>query len=339
MGRDDAGEAQLQKAIALDPNFGPSYASLGLLRVHQGKNDEALRFLTRAVQADLTNYMAHYYYAYMLQVADSRDTNSSGGQKLQLMREHLRKTVELAPDYSPAYDMLGYVALVSREDLPQTEELLRKALMAAPGKRLLRLRLAELMIANNEPAAARVILSPLKNVSDDESVQRRTESLLNDIQRRIESATALREYNDRQRAATEARAQAAAAIRDSVPDATPEGPPKIRRSETSTPTNETKDETSAPPILRPDGKQVEGSLVSIDCNQGMTLRLRAGNGILQFHSDDAAKIEFVSYTTAVSGSFSCGQFKNEPHVLIVYKTGDDPRFVGEPLRVEFTANK
>jgi tetratricopeptide (TPR) repeat protein len=340
MGRDDAAETQLKKAISLDPNFGPSYASLGLLRVRQGKSDEALEFLTRAVEADTTNYMVHYDYAYMLQVVDATNKAASRESRLQLMREHLKKAIELAPDYAPAYDMLGYVALVSGSEMPETEELLKKALNASPGKRLLRLRLTELMLANNETLAARVTVSSLKNVTDDDAVQRRAQNMLDQIQRRIQNDSATREYNDRQRAAEEARAQAAGAIRDAVPNSEPDGPPKIRYGQAAQPANDSTTETAARPIVRPAGKQIEGSLLLVDCSQGITLRVRIANNVnVELHSDDPSKIEFVSYSASVSGSFTCGQFKTDTPVLIVYRDSTNSRYLGEPLRVEFTRSK
>jgi tetratricopeptide (TPR) repeat protein len=336
MGRTDTAEAQLQKAIALDPGLASSYASLGFLRLRQGRHDEALQFLSRAVEFDTKSYLTHYYYADTLQRVGSNSSNTDEKSRLTLMREHLKKTVELAPNYWPAYDLLGYVALVSAEELPQTENLLKKAMTAAPGKREVRLRLAELMIANKEPVAARVILSPMKDITDDDAVQRRTQRILDDVQRMIENETAVREYNER-RAAAEVQAKAIAEARASARNDTPDGPPVMKRTE-PTPSTQTSADPPKPTLTRA-GKQVEGSLLSINCNQGMTLRVRVGNGIVELHSDDPSKIEFVSYTAAVSGSFNCGQVKTETPVSIVYKAVTDPRFLGEPLRVEFTNKK
>ena len=56
-------EALLQKSIAADPAFPGSHASMGLLRLRQERFDEALRFLTEAVESDSQNYMTHYYFA------------------------------------------------------------------------------------------------------------------------------------------------------------------------------------------------------------------------------------------------------------------------------------
>jgi hypothetical protein len=239
----------------------------------------------------------------------------------------------IAQQTSPPITVL---ALVSGEELTQTEDILKRARDASPGKRQLRLRLAELMLANNETLAARVMVSASKNVTDDDAVQRRAQSLLDQIQKRRQTEGAMREYNNRQRAAEQTRAQAAA-IRASAPSTEPDGPPKIRYNQTSPPANDSRTETTSKPIVRPAGKELEGSPVSIDSSQGMMLRVRiANNANVELYSEDPSKIEFVSYSAAVSGSFTCGQFKTDTPVLIVYRDASNLRYLGEPLRVEFT---
>jgi tetratricopeptide (TPR) repeat protein len=339
IGRLDAAETQLQKAIKLDPMLAAGYASLGMLRMRQGNKTEALKFLAQAVQGDIRNSMVHYYYATILQSAIETKDKAQWG----LMRHHLKKAIELAPDYFPAHDMLGYVALASGEDRPATEELLKKALVSAPGKREIRLRLAELMLANNEPLAARAILFSLKNVADDDAVQRRTQSLLDEVQRRIDNEQAVREYQERRK---EAEIQAANKVRDSAATSPAsqanaiEGPPPLRRPETTAVTDDSSTvETAKPTLNRPAGRQIEGTLLQIDCSNGMTLRLRVGNGNVELHSADPSKIEFISYSKTVSDFIACGPVRTEIPVLIIYRAGGDARFLGTPLRVEFTAKQ
>jgi len=69
------------------------------------------------------------------------------------------------------------------------------------------------------------------------------------------------------------------------------------------------------------------------------LKVRIGNGNVEHHSDDPSTIEFVSYTNSVTDSFACGTLNSEMPVLIVYRKGADPRYLGVPLRVEFTDKK
>jgi hypothetical protein len=67
--------------------------------------------------------------------------------------------------------------------------------------------------------------------------------------------------------------------------------------------------------------------------------VRIGNGSVELHSDDPSTVEFISFTASVKNDFACGTFKSEIPVLIVYKKGSDPRYLGDPLRVEFTDKK
>jgi len=78
-------ETFLQKAIMLDSAFPGSYASMGLLRIRRQRHDEALPFLTRAVESDSTNYIAHYYYAMMLQEEQNDRNDEARRMRLELM--------------------------------------------------------------------------------------------------------------------------------------------------------------------------------------------------------------------------------------------------------------
>jgi tetratricopeptide (TPR) repeat protein len=338
IGRLETAETLFQKAISLDRSFAPSYASMGMLKVRQDKREEALKFLTQAVQADSKDYMAHYYYAYMLQT-NASSSSASDHSRYELMREHLKKAIELSPSYLNTYGMLGYVALMLHDELPQTEDLLKKALNSSPGRQDIRMRLAELMIANKELLAARAIVRPL-TVSDDDVMKNHAQSLLDEIQQFMDNEEALRQYEERRREA-EAAATAAAAARALTPDSTFETdePPKIARTPTKTSPDGSTIETAAPQIKRPAGAQIQGGLIAADCTHGLTLKVRIGNGNVELHSDDPSTVEFISFTASVKNDFACGTFKAEMPVLIVYKKGSDPRYLGEPLRVEFTDKK
>jgi len=306
-----------------------------MLMVRQQKHQEALKFLTQAVEADSKNYMAHYYYASMLQtVGDDAVPKES---RFQLMKQHLKKSIELAPDYPNAYDMLGYVALVLREELPETEELVKKALALSPNRRSLRLRLAELMVANNEAIAARALVTPLINAEED-SIREQARSLLDGIQKYVDNLKAFEEYQQR-RLQAEAAAAAAEALSEKIGD-NPSDRPTITRKATGA-SDENRDPVTVTPqiVTRPVGQQLDGALLSLDCTRGLTLRVRAGNGVVELHSDDPSKIEFVSYTTAVSNTFTCGALTSPLPVTILYRRSPNPRYLGEPLRIEFPDKK
>lgn len=226
-GRLDVAEAQLQKAMSLDSKLAGSFASMGLLRVRQQRYGEALKFLSQAVQADSQNHMAHFYYAQMLQAVGREASVAEQKSQFELMRQHLKKSIELAPRFVEAYSMLGYVTLVLRDEVEDTEQLLKKAVGLAPGRHELRFTLAELMLLHNEPIAARVILTQLMNQPLDDATRSQAEALLENIAAGLDNEKALREYEERRQAA-----EVASNARDSsIEEKTADEPPKLTRND------------------------------------------------------------------------------------------------------------
>jgi Tfp pilus assembly protein PilF len=324
------------KAISLDAKFAPSYASMGLLRIRQNKNEEALKFLTEAVQGPSASYLAHYYFAYMLQQGGRDPAADADDARFRTMRAHLKKAIELASDYPESYDLLGYVSLNLGDEGPETEALLKNIFNMLPGRRDLRLRLGELMIMNKELAAARFILAPLQNGSTDDFIRQQAETLLANIQAREQNAAAMREYEERQRANVR---QPSVTLADSVREERPlERPPKLSRPQPPA-ENGSVIGTARPNTVRVAGPRVEGILRAVDCSGGITLHLTVENKSVDLHSDDPSQIEFVSYTTGVSDSIVCGPMKPALPVVVVYRVVGQPQFLGEPIRVEFVEKK
>lgn len=333
----DAAETQLTKAISIDPKFSPSYASMGLLRVRQGRGEDALKLLTEAVQADSNSYLVHYYFAYMLELAGRGQASASDNVRLVSMREHLKKSIALAPEYPEAYSLLGYVALNLGEEIPETEQLLKNIVNTLPARRDLRLTLAELMIANKETVAARFILTTVKNGPENDVLHQQAETLLDEVQSRIQNETILRDFEEQRRSL---EVQSNKAIAEAGKGERPvEEPPKLVRNATGSVTDDRIIETAKPQLSRPAGSQIQGLLISIDCGDGMTLHVRVDNNLVDLHTDDPSKIEFVSFTTNVSDSITCGSLTPALSATIVYRPGSDSRFLGEPVRVEFAEKK
>ena len=123
MGRYAVAERGFKEAIAQDPGFLPAYAALGSMYVEQRRYAEAKKYLQKATSSP-QNYLVHYYYAFVL----SREGMSANGEVSQysrenaaVMREQLLQSIKLAPNYAPAYYLLGVVDFLS----DQTDEALR----------------------------------------------------------------------------------------------------------------------------------------------------------------------------------------------------------------------
>ena len=118
-GQYDRAEKYLKQAVALDSTLSQAHASLGMLNMYQKRFDQAKQYLQRAVAGDSKDYLAHYYYAYML----SREEMDEGGmvkayqpEKANLMRAELKKAIALKPEYAESYHLLAFINLIQARD-------------------------------------------------------------------------------------------------------------------------------------------------------------------------------------------------------------------------------
>lgn len=104
MNRLDEADTHLQQSAKLDAAFTPTQVSLGFLRVRQNRPADAAKYLSQAVAANSQNHLAHYYYALALsrEGRDEEETLVSefAPDKAALMRNSLKRAIELAPNFS-----------------------------------------------------------------------------------------------------------------------------------------------------------------------------------------------------------------------------------------------
>ena len=182
IGRPNDAERYFKQAIALDPNFAPSYAALGQLYVNQRRPAEAKKYLEKAVSSS-QHYLTHYLYAYVL----SREGISPNGRikeyspaNAALMREHLLRAIKLKPNYAPAYYYLALVDLVTGERLDEALQMAERARQLDPSQPGNSLLLAQVYLRRSENAAARSILERLTRDSN-KSVRDEAQDLLASI--------------------------------------------------------------------------------------------------------------------------------------------------------------
>ena len=97
-GRLDDAIQECQKAIEVDPEFGNAYNDLGAYLIEQGKHDEAIPWLERALGAG--RYESYHFPWFNLGRAYA--AMDCYGRALECFRESL----SIAPDYAPAVDAM-----------------------------------------------------------------------------------------------------------------------------------------------------------------------------------------------------------------------------------------
>ena len=86
-----------------------------------------------------------------------------------------------------------------------------------------------------------------------------------------------------------------------------------------------------------EGEKLTGLLISLECTNGLTLRVRTDRATVELHSSQPDKIQFLSYTADVSDNIRCGPRDPGIPVLITYRPV--PGGPGDPLVIEFIEKK
>jgi predicted Zn-dependent protease len=149
---------------------------MGRLLLKQKNDSGAMEYLRRGTELDPENYLAHYYYASSIQSRNRTLTDDDWS----LVRAELLKTIELAPHFVAATEMLADLSLTRNTDIPQTVEILRKARTFAPGNDNLVVMLAFALARTSERESARPLAEAvLKKTSLDPTMRRNAEAVLN----------------------------------------------------------------------------------------------------------------------------------------------------------------
>jgi tetratricopeptide (TPR) repeat protein len=283
-------EADLQQAVALDPNLSRAHAALGLLRVRQGRLAEAKRHLQQAA-ADSQSHLVHYYYAYCLSREGMGGDDSVKGYspgQAQLIRAELRKAISLAPDFAESYYLLGFINLVTGEELEQAVALLKRAQSLAPRREEFAFVLAQVYVKQQDFNEASRILSRLAR-SADSQVRTQAQTLLDRIA----------PLAGRSPGSTTSTAAAQMYVVE-----TPAGDSPAR-------------ETPPEPV---DGGRVRGLLLGIRCtNRGDLLFVKVNERTLKLYTPAFERVKFTTTTPKAIGSVTCGQRKTANAVLVTYR--------------------
>ena len=181
--RQEEAETYFRRAIAEEPGFTPTYASLGRMYVRQKRYAEAKKYLERAAGSS-QSHMVHYLYAYVLSregMTPEDTVNNYSPENARVMREELRKAVKIAPSFADAYYLLAFVNLVTNEQLDEAITLVRQAQKLEPSKQAYPFLLAQIHLRRKETEVARELLERLARQNADPEVRTSAQSLLDSL--------------------------------------------------------------------------------------------------------------------------------------------------------------
>jgi tetratricopeptide (TPR) repeat protein len=178
----DAGRAYLQTLVSANGQSARASASLGLLELREGRTDEALARLERAVAIEPQNGSFHGALGRALaeQLQGKQDDLDAVVAILARARAALTRAAELEPSAPNILATLGYVEQADGGygNLARAEALFEQAIRLAPARDPYRLMLAQVLVQQKQYDRAVSVLTTLLARGDDAAIRAEAQALL-----------------------------------------------------------------------------------------------------------------------------------------------------------------
>jgi tetratricopeptide (TPR) repeat protein len=307
----DEAEALFKQALALDPELPRSYEGLGFIAMRRNKFDEAMEHYKQAATRGSKNHLAHYYYADALRRQAGGNLTPTLAEKVA---DELNTSISLMPGFAYSHYALGFLSLVTGENLKPGGEHLKIAIRLSPQNKHFSVTLAQIQVRMKDYEGAKKTLEPLLAIDSDPALKSSAESTLKMIEYYTRPAPVA---PDSSGVATDADR-----TRDPVTISSVEpAPPRLIRR----------------PTLKLDGTEtIRGVLVSIECKAGKwTLLVNTKEDLVRFTVSDKDKLEFYSQDPQFEGRVNCGSVNKIAYIYFKPIAGQS-KFAGDAVAVEFT---
>jgi hypothetical protein len=313
--RQGDGEAHLEKAAGMQPPSSRAKALLGLLRVNDGKYEEARTLLLDAA-SDRSDWLTQYYVAAGLGNMIQLDRDDAALATVDVATQAMGAVLAVRPDLPHVLALQGLVAVATQKNVDAATLAVKRARTLAPGREDYAFLEATLHMMRSDYRNAREILAPMMSGRYPETVRDRARRLMGEA---VTLEQHDREYLERSNAPA------------SPPDAVdaPGAPPAAA------------DEPAMRPVFRviESGEhRAEGMLERIVCGpRGSTLELRSEGALLKFDVPRLDAVDFISYRPSLKGAVQCGTRTPADHVYVTWREAsglpDDVK--GRTVAVEF----
>lgn len=304
----------LEKALKLDPNLTLAHSSIGMAYFREGKVNEALASLERAVAGDSKNYLAHYYYAFILSRANANEPTNTG-LPLEIVtkaRDHVQKAIALRPDFPESYNLLAFLSLITGQDVDESIVQMKRLLANSPGKHDHIYMLGQLYLRKEDYKMARELMGIVAKSNAEEQMRSHAEQILKQIQQ-YEDAKA--RFEEAKRGANKGGQGEPVMVYGPNSTTTPGAPPD--------PSSYLRE------VLRTPGAgetQLQATLVKIECDpKGIVFVVQTANGLLRLRTATFDDIELTTYDPKVAGEITCGDRKPENVVIVCYLPNTDKK--------------
>lgn len=338
--RVDEAETFFKQAVALDSNLPGPYEGLGFVAMRRDKYSEAKDHFKQASGLGSQNHLAHYYYAQALSRELSGNTNTLSviqPDLSKLMIQELKTSIKLMPGFAPAYDLLGFLYLVSGENLKEGEQMLRQALELDPQNKRFALTMAQIQMRMQNYDAARKSLEPIiASADENRGLKASAQSLMEAI-----------DSHARYRRAAEP-ALSNNQTQTAVAESEPATAPRLKRRTEEAGAQEQIDsvsergkshgrDSSRGPMIKIEGTQIlSGTLTALECKgAGMVIIFKSGENTLRFSVSDLANLQFYAQDPQFNPQMRCGLINLSAFIHFKPISDSQSKFAGDAVAIEF----
>jgi tetratricopeptide (TPR) repeat protein len=334
-GRPEEARSLLEEALRLDPKLAFAHESMGVLDYFQGNHAEALRSISQAVELDPSKYLTRYLRAYL---TVSQNRFSADPSEVE---SDLRKSIELAPNFAPAYVTLAQFYANQGEKLSEALAFARKAVDLEPGTLSYRLTFAQVLLRMNRVEDALAVGQSAQKFARSPQERAETQSFLSAVLQYKEMMPG-RGTNE-----VEAASEGEPADTDSPPST--RSWPVLRKGDTNTESTTSSRESlgsakeEGPPKPSDGGPQAlrrrrvaAGTVIEVTCaDMALDLTVQGDQLTLKLHAENYSKVEFISTTFDPDKVLHpCTDLKGLK-AKITYVLLDNARYAGEIQSVHF----
>ena len=322
-------ETHLQNALTLDANSVLANTALGLVKAKQRNFPDAKKYLEKAVSLDDKNYLVQYQYAYALSregMSESDFVTNYTGENAAKIRQALKKSIALNPNYAESYGLYAFVSIVQNEELDEALNLMNKAVALAPGNQWYQLRVAELYLRKQDFTNARRIAEKVVQTADEPALRGYAQSTVRSIDSYQAQMEQVNKYNQEQ------KQNPRQIYIESDKPLSEEELKKLQSKAMFDSINES--------LRKPEGteKRVLGTLTKIECGaKGIVYTVKLETEILKLTSADFQSLTLFGYGVDPNNmEIGCGTLKKEVFGVITYRPKTDAKIktVGEVVAIE-----
>ena len=162
----EAGEAMYKKVLAADPGNAAANRGLGMVELLHNDVGAAETHLSKAVSADPNDAIAHYGLA-LLARQKRRMTPQDAAPDMKQVLYHLKKAIEIAPNYAEAYELLSW-AQAEEKNEEEARAAIEKAVDLNPRNETYALAMAQMEIQARNYGKAKPVLERLQGSTQPE---------------------------------------------------------------------------------------------------------------------------------------------------------------------------